>query len=485
MESTSFLRDAKKVLTPRGYSIKKDSISDEIQKKIKRELTVMPLLPAKFNKGGEYFAVYQESPSRLYVPRQYGFELFGEPEANMIPDGLDLKENALNFVGKPYDYQEKIVDSFLESGGQGLICVPCGRGKTVMAIYTALCIGKRFLIIVDKEFLANQWKGELEKFSPGVRVGFLQGQRVDIESEKYDCTICMLQSIYPKEFPSNFFKEYGFAIFDECHKLGAQQFSKCLMKIQTKYMLGLSATPDRDDGLTKVFEWYIGKPIYQEKIREPDPTVQVKAVWFSSTSPEYTELPTDWKGDTVLPRLLTQLVEFQPRTNRIIQIILKIVEDSRRQILVLSERKVHLEAIAAGLNTFSIQSPWTMRSGYYIGGMKQTDLDKNSEEAQVILATYAMASEALNIKSLNTVILASPRKKIEQSTGRILRLRPEQRIIEPIIYDIIDSHDSYVRQWWIRKKYYKQCNYSIENIGFEKKSENTLNMNVCNIVVSM
>jgi superfamily II DNA or RNA helicase len=275
----------------------------------------------------------------------------------------------------------------------------------------------------------------------------------------------MLQSVYPKEFPADFFKDYGFTIFDECHKLGAQQFSRCLAKIQTRHMLGLSATPDRDDGLAKVFEWYIGRPVYQERIREPDPTVQVKAVWFRSDDDAYTEVPTDWKGEVVTARLLTKLVEFQPRTERILQIIREAITDSRRQILVLSERKAHLEAFEQGLAQENIQSPWKTRTGYYVGGMKQEELDRNSKDAQVLLATYAMASEALNIKSLNAVVLASPRKKIEQSTGRILRLRPDQRVIEPVIYDIIDSHDTYVRQWWTRQRYYKQCSYSIQHIG--------------------
>lgn len=454
-----------RVLTPKGYAIKKSSMSEEESQDLRRQLTVAPQVLEKYSKGVINFAVYLESATRFYVPRQWGRQNFGEPEAIVVPEGTDLPEPALVFSGQPYDYQEKIVNTFLEAGAEGLICVPCGRGKTVMALYAALCIGKRFLIIVDKEFLANQWRGELERFCPGVRVGILQGPKAEVEPELYDCTICMLQSIYPKEFPADFFKDYGFTIFDECHKLGAKQFSQCLAKIQTRHMLGLSATPDRDDGLAKVFEWYIGCPVYQERIREPDPTVQVKAVWFRSDDEAYTEIPTDWKGEVVTARLLTKLVEFQPRTDRILEIIREATADARRQILVLSERKAHLEAFESGLIQHPIQSPWKAKTGYYVGGMKQEDLDRNSMEAQVLLATYAMASEALNIKTLNAVVLASPRKKIEQSTGRILRLRPDQRVVEPVIYDIIDSHDTYVRQWWTRQRYYKQCNYSIQHIG--------------------
>ena len=97
--------------------------------------------------------------------------------------------------------------------------------------------------------------------------------------------------------------------------------------------------------------------------------------------------------------------------------------------------------------------------------MKQADLDRNAETCQVLLATYAMASEAMNIKALNAMIMASPRKKVEQSTGRILRTTVEKRIVEPLIIDIIDQHDTYVRQWYLRQRYYKKCAYSVEHVG--------------------
>lgn len=472
------LASLNRIVTSKGYSVRKDFLSPAQTQKIRTELTVSPEVPEKYNKGSQHFPIYTESPSRFYMPRQWGYANFGEPEADTVPDGSELPEVATRFNGQPYDYQEKIVQTFVDSGGCGLICVPCGRGKTFMALYAALWIGRRFLVVVDKEFLANQWRSEIAAFCPGVRVGILQGSKVQVETQDYDCTICMLQSVYPKEFPTGFFKDYGFTIFDECHKLGAQQFSQVLAKIQTKFMLGLSATPDRDDGLTKVFEWFIGRPVYQERIRDPDPTVKVRAVWFRSDDPEYTEVPTDWKGETVTARLLGQICGFEPRRQRVIELIREICADSRRQLLVLSERKELLAAYeegilnAVGENT-EPQAPWKAHVGYYIGGMKEEKLNRNAAEAQVLLATYAMASEALNIKTLNAVILATPRKKIEQSTGRILRLRPEQRVVEPIIYDVIDQHDTYVRQWWVRQRYYKQCTYSIEHIGRARRQENS------------
>ena len=104
----------------------------------------------------------------------------------------------------------------------------------------------------------------------------------------------------------------------------------------------------------------------------------------------------------------------------------------------------------------------SLTMSYYVGGMKEEVREQGAATARIILASYAMASEAMNIKTLNTVILASPRKAVEQSTGRILRIRPDQREVPPMIVDIIDSHQMYQSQWRKRLDYYKKCAYQIE-----------------------
>jgi superfamily II DNA or RNA helicase len=96
--------------------------------------------------------------------------------------------------------------------------------------------------------------------------------------------------------------------------------------------------------------------------------------------------------------------------------------------------------------------------GYYVGGMKEDEL-KKSEKKQVILATYSMASEALDIPSLNTEFLITPKSDIEQCIGRILRAK--HAITQPVVFDFIDSHDCFQKQWLKRKAFYKKQNYKI------------------------
>jgi superfamily II DNA or RNA helicase len=507
------VNDLNRVLTSKGYAIKKSSLTAEQTQFIRSELIMSPKVLDKFQNSSSKFPIYYESKTRFYVPRHWGTVHFGEPESNIVSEGQPLSDSIhFRTTFPPRDFQRDIMSSFIERGANGLICVPCGYGKTFMALHLAVQLKRRFLIVVDKEFLMNQWKAEIENFIEGVTVGILQGatcqvgdttiagkERTVLELKqlarnaglkvggtrdelvkrleeagidttpekrevKYDVTICMIQTICRQEFPDGFFEDYGFTIFDECHHLGAAYFSQALQKIQTKYMLGLSATPDREDGLSCVFEHYLGEAVYKKTQREPDKEAIVKAVWFSSTDPAYEQVPLNWRGEPMTATLLNQVADFEPRNQMILTHLKSYATDPNRFILLLSDRISQLEWFEKILESEKMYT-W----GYYVGGMKQSKLDENAEKCQILLATYQMASEAFSVKKLNTVFLLTPRKRVEQSTGRIFRQRVEERIVAPHIIDILDSHDCHKRRWLIRKKFYKDCEYTIQHINQPEK----------------
>ena len=460
------VQEKDRVLTSKGYAIKKSSLNEIQTQGLRSELTMKPKVMDKFKNTVSSFPIYYESKTRFYVPRQWGKKKFGEPEADIVSDGLPLPDTIqFRTTFPPHAFQQEIIHTFLEKGANGLICVPCGYGKTFMALHLAVQLKRRFLIVVDKEFLMNQWKAEIENFIEGTRVGILQANKVQMDAEKYDVTICMIQTICRREFPDGFFDQYGFTIFDECHHLGASYFCQALKKIQTKYMLGLSATPDREDGLTNVFEAFLGEPVYKNTQRAADKEAVVKAIWFDSEDPVYKEVPVNWKGETITAKLLNQVAEFDARNQKIMTILQDYAKDPNRFILILSDRISQLEWFEKALNET------TLVHGYYIGGMKQSKLDENAEKCQILLATYQMSSEGFSVKRLNTVILATPRKSIQQSTGRIFRQRIEERKVAPHIIDIIDSHECHTRRWYVRQRFYKECEYTIQHTDRPKKQK--------------
>ena len=321
--------------------------------------------------------------------------------------------------------------------------------NTIMALYIIAKLKLKTLVIVHKEFLLNQWIEKINEFLPDAKIGKIQGQIIDIEDK--DIVIGMLQSLSMKEYPEDTFDSFGFTIIDETHHLAAEVFVRSLQKIVTKYILGLSATMERKDGLTKVFKMFIGDIIYKMK-RDKDEGVLIKAVKFVTQDEEFNTVEYDFRGNVKYSTMISKLCSFNNRTEMIISIIeneLKL--NNKQQIIVLGQFKNILTYLYKAIEHRNIGTV-----GYYIGGMKEEQL-KKSELKQIIIATYSMAAEGLDIKTLTTLILATPKTDIEQAVGRILREKHEQ----PLVIDIIDNHEVFKKQWDKRKAYYLKNNYKI------------------------
>jgi len=169
------------MLTRQGYRIEKSTLDREKTFELRRTLTVSPKVHGRPGQQAESFAIYTESETRFYIPRVWGARQYGPPTKSIVPEGCTLREDLL-FIGTPYDYQKDIVKKFMDADANGLLCVPCGRGKTFMAIQIAHLLRKKFLIIVDKEFLLQQWSNELKSLIPGIRIGTIQGDLKEIDT---------------------------------------------------------------------------------------------------------------------------------------------------------------------------------------------------------------------------------------------------------------------------------------------------------------
>lgn len=449
------------VIGKRGYSIRKSSISIKQLKKIKKDLTVAPFVNDKFSQRPPPFLVYLESINKIYVPKYYGLKNYGEPDLNRLQNHGD--NIFISFKGKLRDIQRPVVNEYIKTAkekGGGLICLPCGFGKTILSLYIISLLSKKTLVVCHKEFLLNQWKERIKTFLPDAKIGIIQQKKVDIENK--DIVLGMLQSIAMRDYPDGTFSSFGFVVFDECHHLGAEVFSRALPKLSTKFLLGLSATPNRKDGLSKVFEWYLGDMVYCVKEREPD-TVSVKLIEYFSNDENYAKEEIGYGGRIMSSKMVTNVCNYQPRIKIIISELKKLIKEGRR-ILILSERRKHLVDIYEKVTNQKIAT-----CGYYVGGMKQQDLDISSKK-QIVLGTFHLASEGMDVPELNTIILASPKSDIVQSIGRIFRQKKSERTHIPLIIDIIDVNiPIFKRQFSHRNRIYKKNKYSISRIKLSKK----------------
>ena len=337
--------------------------------------------------------------------------------------------------------------------------------NTIMALKIISIIQKKTLIVVHKEFLMNQWIERIRDFLPGAKVGKIQGKIMDVAGK--DIVIGMIQTLYDKEYPLGIVEQFGLTIVDEVHRIGSEQFSKTLLKTLTPCMLGISATVDRKDKLTKVLYMFIGPKIYTEK-REDDDCVCVRAIVYHNDDVEFNQVEHDFRGNTKYSTMIVKLCEFGPRSDFIVSVIADLIaENPENQIMVLGHNRSLLTYLYEAIVHRQIAPV-----GYYVGGMKQEALQL-TETKQIVLATYAMAAEALDIKTLSTLVMITPKTDIIQSVGRILRVKHEN----PIVVDIVDSHDLFQKQWVQRRRFYKSCNYRIRQIGSRDYSGMQLDWN--------
>ena len=448
----------------RGYSIYKECLSIEEQELIRKDLKVTPFVPKSSIVKPASFSVYRESKKKFYVPRFYGLKIYGKPDEIKINKGRSI---SLPFKGTLRPMQIPAVAAYLKcakSKGCGLLELYCGAGKTVCTLKIISELKCKTIIIVHKSFLMNQWKERIHEFLPGARVGRIQGEIIDIEDK--DIVIAMLQSLSMKEYPLSVFNHFGLSIIDEVHHISAEVFSRALFKVVTPYMLGLSATMKRKDGLTKVFKMFLGDIVYSKK-RDLCDNVLVKILHYSHEDEEYRKEHYNFRGHVNYSAMIKQLCEFTPRSDFIITLLQDIlVKGKEQQIMILGHNKNLLTYLHDHIEKMGICSV-----GYYVGGMKEKDL-KISETKKVIIATYQMAAEGLDIKSLNTLMMVTPKTDVCQAVGRILRKKSG----EHLIIDIVDVHGIFQRQWAKRRSYYKKQKYTIQEIelyNYSKKEWNT------------
>lgn len=443
-------------INQRGYILRKNPSNMSLVKTIKMELLVKPILFSSYVDDVESFNVFLENKNKLYLPKFFGLNRIKIKPELKYPESEKIN---INFIFNLRDNQkipaQIVMKSYKEKGG-GILHLQCGFGKTILALYFVAQLGVKTMVIVHKEFLMNQWTERINQCLPGAKIGRIQGKIFDIKNK--DIVLVMLQTLWRKKFPLHAFDSFGHLIIDECHRIPSEKFSRALQKVSTKYMLGLTATPKRTDGLMKVLKWYIGDIIYSQKLISNN-NVDVERYTLSSRD-GYDKVLMDFRGRAKVSTMINNICYNLKRSIYIVKVINKIIKNytniNDRQILVLTDRRKHLEDIFNLVVKSNICSV-----GYYVGGMKQEKL-KESESKQLLLATYAMAKEGLDIKTLNCLILASPKRDIIQAMGRILRKTHET--IRPLIIDFVDNFSVFKSQAKERHRVYKRRKYNIREI---------------------
>lgn len=393
---------------------------------LKKALTVRP----KENAVGirpPSFKVYRELPGGkgLQIPRFFKRD---DTTTKIFTRGESATPR---FKGTLRPHQKEALDAFT---GNGVLCLPCGQGKTATALAIAAKMKRKTIIIVHKEFLANQWRERIAQFCPGSTVGLIQGDTWDVVG--HDFVIAMIQTLCVRDHTPDQFKMFGMLVVDEAHHIGAPAFCKTMFKLTPEFTLGLTATPERKDGLTCILYWFLGNVFYS--MNQSVSELNVTRLDFDHESFRAGPMLNKF-GKVSMAHMVNHLVDIPERNELILKHVREAVGRGRR-ILVLSDRRGHCEWIHEQLGDDV--------SGLYMGGMKQEQHEEASHK-QVIVATFTLAYEGLDIPSLNTLFLVTPHSDVKQAVGRITRTPGTKEV-----FDIVDRWSVLTNMFYRRNKIY-------------------------------
>ena len=408
-------------------------------KDIERELTVSPLVNTDYVARSTPFKVFKKNKDVLCVPQHYGMEKLGKATEDTRKEPATYED--IPFVAElkgelcQPEAVEAVMKSMRERGG-AVLSLHAGFGKTVCALKVASLLKQRTLIIVHKEFLANQWRQRIQQFCPGMSVGLVRQNVFDIE---HPFVVGLLQTITLREFDKDSFSSFGLVIVDEAHHICAKVFSQSMFSMCPRYTLGLTATPERKDGLTMLLYWFLGPSAFTSEAKRSDkadvrfirPQLDIHRQIF----------PTSRFGKLSMPTAITMLAEDEDRNNVIVEVIEGLMEEGRK-VLVLADRREHCKHLCDRVEG----------AGLYLGGMKEKLLDESSTK-RCIMGTFSMAHEGLDIGDIDTVFLVSPKSDVVQSIGRCMRAGGGRKH-NSLVVDMRDDWGPFGAMYYKRRKTY-------------------------------
>ncbi len=392
----------------------------------------------------EPYTMYVEKDEFIYIPRQVC--PIGEKDTRTV--GFTFKAD-MKFQPRD-DKQRRIIGEalpLLQKDENFIIRAATGVGKTFCAINLMVQMGRSALIVVPKDDLMEQWYKEILRYTtiPASRIGFIKQDTCDYQGKWV--VIAILHSIAkPDRYPADMYRQFGLFIADECHRLAAETFSQVCCLVPAKLRLGLSATPERQDGKEALIEAHMGSV---KVIEDGDPmtfkVLQYRSTWECPRREvrignhiEYRRIEhTAGKCGHI-----TNMIARHPPDQLKIAEWAKKAYEKDRYTIVFSDRIEHLKELMEQCRIAGVPQ---RDMEYYVGSRevdgKMKAMTRAEKEAakskRILFCTYGAAKEGTDIPWFDTIIFATPRSDVKQAVGRILR--EYEGKAPPVVFEIL--HD--------------------------------------------
>ena len=353
---------------------------------------------------------------------------------DVVDERVSGEALALRFVGTLTPVQDQAARALLASDC-GVLVAPPGFGKTVIGAYLVAARARGTLVLVHRKPLFDQWRAQLAVFL-GVDLKWIGQISAGKRNPTGRIDVAMIQSLVRKESVADLVAGYGQVIVDECHHLPAMSFERVLASARARYVVGLTATPQRRDGHDPITEMQLGPVRFTANAKS-----QVSQHPFEHRLivRETTFRPST-AGDGGIQGLYRALARDETRNAMILNDVIGALVEGRSPIL-LTERKDHLDYFASKLRPFA-RHLVVLQGG--MGAKATRELRDQlatipAAEERLLLATGRYIGEGFDDPRLDTLFLALPiawKGTLVQYTGRLHRLRPGKRDLR--IFDYVD-----------------------------------------------
>lgn len=376
---------------------------------------------------------------RLWIPRGFMRQLLLLCRRHRVAFEIDDRRRKLPpvsfaFKGKLRPFQKEAVDKML-SRDFGTLSSATGSGKTVMALSIIARRRQPTLIVVHTKDLASQWVSRIGDFL-GIDpedVGLLGGGQKRMGDK---ITVALVQTLY--RCAEDIKDRIGFLLVDECHRCPSRTFTEAVTCFDSRYMMGLTATPWRRDNLSKLIFWHMGDVHHEVDSRQ---LVETGDVLPAKVIVRNTEFQTRFDPVNEYTKMLSELTTNDARNRMIAADIADAAARSDGVCLVLSDRKAHCETLQSILR-YRHKSASEILTGDLSDRERVSVVERlNRKEITVLIATGQLIGEGFDCRDLSILFLATPISfsgRVLQYLGRVLRPAPEKEYA--LVYDYVDQH---------------------------------------------
>lgn len=422
--------------------------------------------PGQWTPKIKCFYEHASRPDIIGLPRFFGLSMFGTPEKDIRTFGTHISSNTLDIDLR--DLQKRAVRQTLqnlETWGGSFIIADCGFGKTRVGLALASTLRRKTLILCNREVLMLQWAEVVQALQPKWTISWLQGANSFTKatmkcgphtfkgaSVESDVCIASIDTLVDSNVPKDILQTFGLVIVDEAHHLAAATLVHALPLLASRYIVALSATPDRRDGLEHAIYWLAGPVSFVYK-RLPSITgihgsVTVQKLMATGCG-QHEKMYAN--GQLAFAEMTTSLSVDARRNKYIVDAIRNILH--RKKIIVVSSLVAHCVLLR---QSFTDQSTALM-AGPTVESTKAKD-----PTTKLVFATYSMLEEGYDDPELDTLILTTPRSRVQQTVGRIERTKEGKGV--PLVIDVVDPFSIYPNMWYKRFHFYKSRGFKIEDL---------------------